>query len=156
MIISFLDSPGIPLSANAPDLFRGFSFVAPVLINEMKNTSSMETISATLNNMNVSATSSLTHHQNKKPTSNDNNNNSIKALNRNINDNKKTSSIVDNLLRISIIKTIPFENEYTIKEVIFLFEAHSRVLLKYSLCDVFRKSIQDRFQYVTSVCIRKQ
>ena len=106
-IYLFLDSPGIPLSANAPDLFRGFSFVAPVLINDMKHSASIETLSATMNNINVSASSSMIHK-------NDNNNNKI--VNRNVND-KKVSAIVDNLLRITIIKTIPFENEYTIKEV---------------------------------------
>jgi hypothetical protein len=45
---------------------------------------------------------------------NDNNNNTNKIYNRN---DKKVSAIADSLLRISILKLIPFENEYIIKEV---------------------------------------
>ena len=33
------DSPGAPLSSSGPDLFRGFSFVAPTLLNEQHNPS---------------------------------------------------------------------------------------------------------------------
>lgn len=35
MLFWFVDSPGVPLSANAHELFRGFSFIAPQLIEEM-------------------------------------------------------------------------------------------------------------------------
>lgn len=31
---NFTDSPGVPASANAHELFRGFSFVAPCLLTE--------------------------------------------------------------------------------------------------------------------------
>lgn len=34
--IFFPDSPGIPASATAHELFRGFSFVAPALLGETK------------------------------------------------------------------------------------------------------------------------
>lgn len=35
--ITFTDSPGIPPSANAHQLFKGFSFVAPVSLEESKS-----------------------------------------------------------------------------------------------------------------------
>jgi len=34
-IIIVVDSPGVPASANAHELFRGFSFIAPCLLEEM-------------------------------------------------------------------------------------------------------------------------
>lgn len=51
------DSPGIPASATAHELFRGFSFVAPVLLDELnsKMDLSMEQ-SGTCNNGNSQAT----------------------------------------------------------------------------------------------------
>lgn len=46
----FLDSPGVPPSANAHELFRGFSFVAPGLLDEHARASeykNCESISST-------------------------------------------------------------------------------------------------------------
>ena len=48
-----------------------------------------------------------------------NNNNTNNIYNRNISD-KKIAAIIESLLRISIIKTIPFENEYVIREVFII------------------------------------
>jgi ribosomal protein S6 kinase alpha-1/2/3/6 len=97
------DSPGIPISANnGTDLFRGFSFVAPILLNDsvqIKSTTSSDTI-----------TSSTISDNNKRNKTDSNNNN--------MSTNKKLIQIIDNLLKISLIKIDPFENEYLIKEKI--------------------------------------
>ena len=34
----FVDSPGVPPSATAHELFRGFSYVAPILLDDNVNT----------------------------------------------------------------------------------------------------------------------
>ncbi len=39
LFISFTDSPGIPPSATAHELFRGFSYVAPILLDDNMSTS---------------------------------------------------------------------------------------------------------------------
>ena len=41
------DSPGIPASASAYELFRGFSFVAPILLDETTTTTLSSTTTAT-------------------------------------------------------------------------------------------------------------
>jgi hypothetical protein len=39
---SVSDSPGVPPSANAHELFRGFSFIAPCLLEEQTNNQATE------------------------------------------------------------------------------------------------------------------
>ncbi len=98
------DSPGVPLSATQPDLFRGFSFIAPVLIGHQNNyqNSSVNTIS---NDNTRSSTSSV----------------SLNKIQQNaVINNKKVNTISDTLSRISLVKSIPFETEYILKEVSWL------------------------------------
>lgn len=46
MFFFFLaDSPGIPASANAHELFRGFSFVAPCLLDESPSPTATDKVS---------------------------------------------------------------------------------------------------------------
>jgi hypothetical protein len=40
--VFFTDSPGVPPSANAHELFRGFSFIAPCLLEEQTNNQPVE------------------------------------------------------------------------------------------------------------------
>lgn len=51
-ILIFADSPGVPPSANAHELFRGFSFVAPNLVDEMMQSSPPLTSKLTTSNNN--------------------------------------------------------------------------------------------------------
>lgn len=137
------DSPGAPLSSSGPDLFRGFSFVAPMILNDQYNNSNNN------NNHNSSISSSLSFNTtlanltNQSNTNNKFNNLSsstltpsnsqlqvgqmpppaIPALNSdNIKSNSTNSMnihlITKNLLRISLIKQDRFEDEYIIKEKI--------------------------------------
>ncbi len=65
------DSPGLPLSSSGPDLFRGFSFVAPVMYdhNNLLNINNATT-STNTNNNNSTSTSSSSSSKNSNTSSN--------------------------------------------------------------------------------------
>lgn len=135
------DSPGAPLSSSGTDLFRGFSFVAPVILNEQFNSnnvsmSSSVSFNTTLANLTNQATSN--HKTNNISTSTITPSNSQLQLEQmpppaippltitnpdhkiNTTNHMNINLITKNLLRISLIKQDRFENEYIIKEVFFL------------------------------------
>lgn len=140
------DSPGVPLSSTGHDLFRGFSFVAPLILNE-SNTSTNNVNSNSANSTLVSSSSSNSNcsslNVKNSNSNNSNNNNSsnnsnqmmpppavpLQKLDHNNNNNtnaikdmnianKRMQAITENLLRIQLIKTGRFEDEYIIKEKI--------------------------------------
>ncbi len=79
------DSPGVPLSSNSgPDLFRGFSFVAPIVYNETANQQSNLTSSY--------SSSSISTLQ----ATNDINNNNYYNTNTNTNNNINNNIILEN------------------------------------------------------------
>ena len=137
------DSPGAPLSSSGPDLFRGFSFVAPIILNDPYTNNSNNNVSqmssslsfnTTLNNLTNQANAQA-NKMNNLSTSTITPSNSqlqlsqmpppaIPPLNGDNNvDPKLTTNhtnihlITKNLLRISLIKQDRFEDEYIIKEV---------------------------------------
>lgn len=136
------DSPGAPLSSSGPDLFRGFSFVAPIILNEQytnnnNNVSMSSSVSfnTTLANLTNQATSNHNNKANKISTSTITPSNSQLQLEQmpppavpplTINPNLKINTtnhmninlITKNLLRISLVKQDRFEDEYIIKEKI--------------------------------------
>ena len=87
------DSPGLPLSSAGRDLFRGFSFVAPVILNEANNKQINEVGKQSSDLMPPPPVPSV--------------------------DMKKLQIIHDNLVRINLIKLQRFEDDYIIKEVSF-------------------------------------
>lgn len=136
------DSPGAPLSSNGPDLFRGFSFVAPTILTDQYNhsnvsMSSSHSFNSTLNILNNSkfkkqndSTSTITpsgsHFQLNQmpppaipPLGNVNNDNTSNTdTNVSTTNHMNIHLITRNLQRISLIKMDPFEDEYIIKEKI--------------------------------------
>lgn len=143
------DSPGVPLSSNSgPDLFRGFSFVAPIVYNETANqqsnltssysSSSISTLQASndINNNNY-------YNTNTNTNNNINNKNNIipsqinhmppPALPLHINVNNNTinttsaasarniQGITDSLIKISLMKVSRFDEEYVLKEVLTFY-----------------------------------
>jgi p90 ribosomal S6 kinase len=98
----FLDSPGLPLSSAGRDLFRGFSFVAPVILNDVKHDLGMTSKS----HHNIA----MTNYSTEMPPP-------PVPPNGNLNDMKKMQIIHDNLARINLIKFQRFEDDYIIKEV---------------------------------------
>ena len=48
VLFNFADSPGVPPSATAHELFRGFSYVAPCLLLDGSNNASTDTIVASI------------------------------------------------------------------------------------------------------------
>jgi serine/threonine protein kinase len=137
------DSPGAPLSSNGPDLFRGFSFVAPTLFNEQYHSSNASnthmptshSFNTALNNLS-SQDNRLRKHQ-LDSTRTITPSNSQMQLNSqmpppavpplaNLTNNEPGVAsanqmnihlITRNLQRISLIKMDRFEDEYIIKEV---------------------------------------
>lgn len=119
------DSPGVPLSSAGHDLFRGFSFVAPVLYNDSATTtivsSSVNTTLISNSSSSNSSFNSLPRQQLKldmpppaiPPTLGSSASSNLKDINQ----AKKIQSIHENLSRISLIKMERFEDEYIIKEV---------------------------------------
>ena len=142
------DSPCLPLSSSGLDLFRGFSFVAPIVLNENSGTHSTNSLTdsssynslANVNNNSSNQSSRNNTHGLNMVTSH---NNSSKANvqmpppltipplqqlgNNNVNAKdvlaKKLQTITDNLLHISLIKIDRFEDEYIIKEVKSVLES---------------------------------
>ncbi len=55
--MAHLDSPGLPLSSASHDLFRGFSFVAPIVYNEANSTNSSSNSSVNTTLMSSSSSS---------------------------------------------------------------------------------------------------
>ena len=139
------DSPGVPLSSCGADLFRGFSFVAPVIINEtmngsaatsgigssissscssnsinnLNNSFNSTTSKSTLKNqLNLSNTTLISSH-NTTPTNNLMGPPAVPPLQINTRDLnvKSYQAIVDSLRQNSLIKLERFEDEYVIKDV---------------------------------------
>jgi len=143
------DSPGVPLSSTGLDLFRGFSFVAPMIISDTIHNAA----SAAANNTNAtnstnttivsssSSSSSVTTLSNYNTASAARQQQQQQSSNNTIRpdmppppvplqlDSNKTKpdaadlakglqAIEDNLRRITLIKTVRFEDEYTLKEKI--------------------------------------
>jgi len=64
------DSPGVPPSATAHELFRGFSYVAPGLLVDQSGNASTDTIvaaAATNNNGDISFNYSVSRHHTSRP-----------------------------------------------------------------------------------------
>ena len=128
------DSPGVPLSSNSgPDLFRGFSFVAPIILNEayQTNTNMSNSISFNSSLSNLANINKAYNHSNLS-TSTITPSNSQNQLQQQMPppavpplaaDKKPAPNLTNiqlitkNLLRISLIKQDRFEDEYIIKEV---------------------------------------
>ncbi len=135
------DSPGAPLSSSGPDLFRGFSFVAPTLLNEQyhhhnayNNMPTSHSFNTAMNNLNNQETGLRKQFDSAQPTILSNSQISgqmpppaVPSLN-NLTNNAESAEanqmnihlISRNLQRISLIKMDRFEDEYIIKEVIQL------------------------------------
>lgn len=47
-LIKKKDSPGLPISSNSHEMFRGFSFIAPVMFNETPTNSNNNSVNTTL------------------------------------------------------------------------------------------------------------
>jgi hypothetical protein len=100
------DSPGLPLSSAGRDLFRGFSFVAPVILEN-----------SNVNDNKFSNRSNYDFNNN----SNKNNNTEMPpppVPANNLSDLKKMQVIQENLSRINLVKFQKFEDDYIVKEVI--------------------------------------
>lgn len=128
------DSPGVPLSSSGPDLFRGFSFVAPIVYNETQsnmphsfssNSLMGKSQSSDINNnyyinKNNWSTATITPSESQiqmpppltLPSHSNALNPVVAAANaRNI------QCITDSLVKISLMKVGRFDDEYIIKEV---------------------------------------
>ena len=136
------DSPGVPLSSCGADLFRGFSFVAPVILNEAMHGNSAATsgIGSSVSSSYSASSISNLHQYNNVATSNStlrNFSNQNMAINnlmlppavpplpsqtntRDLN-SKNYQAIVESLRQNSLIKIERFEDEYIIKEVNIFF-----------------------------------
>lgn len=151
----FKDSPGVPLSSTGLDLFRGFSFVAPMIISDTihnasaaaNNTNATNSTNTTIVSSSSSSSSVTTlsnyntasaARQQQQAINNSSSNNTIRPdmppppvpLQLDSNKNKPDAAdlakglqaIEDNLRRITLIKTVRFEDEYTLKEVcVYMF-----------------------------------
>lgn len=147
------DSPGVPLSSTGLDLFRGFSFVAPVVFTDQIGNTTTNTTNSN-NTTIVSSSSSLSSsslatvsNYASKPPANPNNLRldmppppvppfDINNNNRNNNEGdlaKGLQAIEDNLRRITLIKTARFEDEYILKEVYYLKYIYSQISTNFSL-----------------------
>ena len=128
------DSPGVPLSSNSgPDLFRGFSFVAPIILNEayQTNTNMSNSISFNSSLSNLANINKAYNHSNLSTStitpSNSQNQLQLQmpppAVPPLAGDKKPAPNLTNiqlitkNLLRISLIKQDRFEDEYIVKEV---------------------------------------
>lgn len=127
------DSPGVPLSSTGLDLFRGFSFVAPIIFSDSvgntTNNSNNTTIVSSSSSLSSSSLATVSNYASKPPTGPSNimrldmppppvppfdaNNNRT----NNVDLDKSLQAIEDNLRRITLIKTARFEDEYFLKEV---------------------------------------
>lgn len=138
------DSPGVPLSSSGPDLFRGFSFVAPVVYNEGQSTISSSFSSNSLsalqhtnndinnnnnyyhnNNRNTNSTATITPSQSQiqmPPPALPLNLNINNAINANAATAAATARniqcITESLVKISLMKVGRFDDEYVLKEKI--------------------------------------
>ncbi len=99
------------MSSAGRDLFRGFSFVAPVILNEPKHTEPGY-MGTSKSQPNVMATGGYSYEM--PPPAVPPNGNTL-------NDMKKLQIIHDNLARINLIKFQRFEDDYIIKEVSLFF-----------------------------------
>lgn len=139
------------MSSTGLDLFRGFSFVAPMIISDTihnvaaatnNNTNATNSTNTTIVSSSSSSSSVTTLSNYNTATSaarqainNSSSNNTIRPdmppppvpLQLDSNKNKPDAAdlakglqaIEDNLRRITLIKTVRFEDEYTLKEVNF-------------------------------------
>jgi serine/threonine protein kinase len=150
------DSPGMPLTSG-PDLFRGFSFIAPIVLNETTGGGSSSSNSSSSSNANNNSSTNSTNSTNTTLTSsslssnsnlklsqdisqmpppsmppplqlinnkniltdnNNNNNNNNNASSQAHKENKRVQTILDNLNRISLVKSYRFEDDYQLHEEI--------------------------------------
>lgn len=138
------DSPCLPLSSSGLDLFRGFSFVAPIVLNggDQGGGGGTQSTTNSLTDSSSYNSSSLANNNNNNSQSSRNNNTKgnvqmmpppltippLQQLGNNNNGNnnvnakdvlaKKLQTITENLMHISLIKIDRFEDEYIIKEKI--------------------------------------
>ncbi len=151
------DSPGVPLSSSGPDLFRGFSFVAPVVYNEGQSTISSSFSSNSLsalqhtnndinnnnnyyhnNNRNTNSTATITPSQSQiqmPPPALPLNLNINNAINANAATAAATARniqcITESLVKISLMKVGRFDDEYVLKEVKILFKINKLLFYVY-------------------------
>ena len=107
------DSPGLPLNSAGHELFRGFSFVAPIIYNEANTTNNSANntmISTSSSNSSFNSISRQQQAEMPPPP--------VPPLSKDISQ-KNIQAIQENLSRISLIKLDKFEDEYLIKEVGF-------------------------------------
>jgi ribosomal protein S6 kinase alpha-1/2/3/6 len=113
------DSPGIPISSGV-ELFRGFSFIAPSVLTDISTTNINNTnsdvnttCSSFSQNSTTTASSSLNQQQQTMMMPPQTVPQTVSAINT-----AKKIQIINNLIRISVLKLDKFENEYTLKEKI--------------------------------------
>lgn len=141
------DSPGAPLSSSGPDLFRGFSFVAPIIHEQCNPVSNNQNYSQLHMSSSVSFNTTLANLTNQGNNqqlqlNSDNKQNNLSTTTitpsnsqiqlgqmpppaipplqqgENKQNNMNIQLITKNLLRITLLKQDRFEDEYVIKEKI--------------------------------------
>jgi hypothetical protein len=121
------DSPGIPLNSAGLDLFRGFSFVAPVIFNEAfhnsnnnSNNTTFTSSSSSTNSMGTTVTTAYRAHQQQlqqQQQQQQQQNQEMPPPPVPPLPSNSINAIKSNLLKIALIKVEPFEDEYALKEV---------------------------------------
>jgi p90 ribosomal S6 kinase len=115
------DSPAMPLSSASHELFRGFSFVAPVVYSEAGISTNSSSSNSSTNTTLLSTSSSSTSVTTLASTNQKLGEQLMPpplSVVKDINMAKRIQAITDGLVRISLIKQDRFEDEYAIKEKI--------------------------------------